>query len=74
MTTKYYLVDAAEGKQTKKNFEDLLSSVNQRARKNLDALKSGGYPLNVKFRRIVNLEEDTREIYAFVFADEHGAI
>ena len=73
MTTKYYLVDA-EGKQAKKNFEDLLSSVNQRARKNLDALKSGGYPLNVKFRRIVNLEEDTREIYAFVFADERGAI
>lgn len=73
MTTKYYLVDT-EGKQTKKNFEDLLSSVNQRARKNLDALESGGYPLNVKFRRIVNLEEDTREIYAFVFADERGAI
>lgn len=73
MTTKYYLVDT-EGKQAKKNFEDLLSSVNQRARKNLDALKSSGYPLNVKFRRIVNLEEDTREIYAFVFADERGAI
>ena len=73
LDTRYYLVDA-DGKHEKDDYRDLLSAVKQRALEHFDSLSFAACPLDIKLRRIDVEGANIREIYAFVFSDERGAI
>ena len=70
---KYYLVDS-NGKHIHKNYESMLSAINDRFKKHISILTETKRPLNVKLRCVENLNEKSLEVYAFAFADERGAI